>query len=68
MVIGIDHGTWRKSSHSGDNGGGCVEICTTTPGVVLIRDSKDKTGPRLAVSGQAWSELVHAIKHGQFDL
>jgi len=68
MVIDMDHGAWRKSSYSGDNGGGCVEVCTGTPGVVLVRDSKDKTGSRLTVSGQTWTELVQAIKHGQFDL
>ncbi|MDI9886868.1 DUF397 domain-containing protein [Streptomyces sp. HNM0645] len=38
---------WRKSSHSGGEGGACVEIaaCPTT---VHVRDSKNTDGPMLA--------------------
>ena len=38
------------------------------PGVVAVRDSKDREGPKLVVSGLAWSEFVQRIKHGEFDL
>ena len=38
---------WRKSSYSGANGGNCVEVADG-PGSVLVRDSKDPDGPRLA--------------------
>jgi Domain of unknown function (DUF397) len=58
---------WRKSSHSG-NSGNCVEVCTDHPGTVAVRDSKDREGPWLAITGQAWSQFVQAIKHGEFDL
>jgi hypothetical protein len=68
MVIDVDHAVWRKSTYSGDNGGGCVEVCTATLGIVAVRDSKDKIGPRLAVSDRAWSEFVQGIKQGEFDL
>jgi Domain of unknown function (DUF397) len=64
----INHVTWRKSSYSGSNGGACVEVASNLPGIVAVRDSKDKAGPRLAVSDQAWSAFVHGIKHGEFDL
>jgi len=57
--------TWRKSSFSGD-AGNCVEVCTSRPGAVAVRDSKDVPGPELAVSGHAWSEFVQGIKHGEF--
>jgi hypothetical protein len=35
---------------------------------VDIRDSKDREGPVLTVSGNAWSKFTEAIKHGQFDV
>jgi hypothetical protein len=33
-----------------------------------VRDSKDRSGPQLAVPDQAWSQFTQAIKHGTFDL
>jgi Domain of unknown function (DUF397) len=58
---------WRKSSYSG-NSGNCVEVCTSEPDIVAVRDSKTVPGPELALSGQAWSEFIQGIKSGQFDL
>jgi hypothetical protein len=58
---------WRKSSYSGNGGGDCVEVADDLAGVVLVRDSKDREGPRLTVDSQAWSAFVQGIKHGQFD-
>ena len=60
--------SWRKASRSGNGGGSCVEVGTGLPGKVAVRDSKDREGPMLAVSGTAWSEFTEAIKHGEFDL
>jgi hypothetical protein len=68
MVIDIDHAAWHKSSYSGDNGGGCVEIASNLPGIVAVRDSKDPDGPALAFPAEAWSSLVQGIKHGEFDV
>jgi Domain of unknown function (DUF397)/Domain of unknown function (DUF5753) len=39
---------WRKSSHSGANGGSCVEV-TGTARVVLVRDTTDRDGQTLGV-------------------
>jgi hypothetical protein len=58
---------WRKSSYSGNGGGDCVEVAGDLAGVVLIRDSKDREGPRLTVHSQAWSAFVQGIKLGEFD-
>jgi len=58
-------GLWRKSSYSG---GGCVEVARNLPGTVAVRDSKDRGGPELSVSEQAWSEFVRGVKHEEFDL
>jgi hypothetical protein len=68
MVIDIDHAAWRKSSYSGDNGGGCVEVASNLPGIIAVRDSKDPDGPALAFAPEAWSEFLRGIRHGEFDL
>ena len=38
---------WRVSSYTGTNGGNCVEVAANLPGVVAVRDSKDREGPAL---------------------
>ncbi|OII61753.1 DUF397 domain-containing protein [Streptomyces sp. CC53] len=49
---------WRKSSHSGGTeGDSCVEVAAT-PTTVHIRDSKDTSGPRLAVAPQVWARFL----------
>jgi hypothetical protein len=60
--------SWRKASYSSNGGGNCVEVGTGLPGKVAVRDSKDREGPKLVVSGSAWSEFTEAVKHGEFDL
>jgi hypothetical protein len=62
----LDRAVWRKSSHSGGNGGNCVEVASQ-PGTVAVRDSKDRGGPELAFSDRAWSQFVQGIKQGEFD-
>ncbi|MFF7588972.1 DUF397 domain-containing protein [Kitasatospora purpeofusca] len=48
---------WFKSSYSGGEGGDCVEVAEAAESV-LVRDSKDKFGPRLAFSPTAWRSFV----------
>ncbi|MFF2353098.1 DUF397 domain-containing protein [Kitasatospora sp. NPDC058115] len=48
---------WFKSSHSSNEGGDCVEVAETADSV-LVRDSKDKSGPQLAFSPAAWRSFV----------
>ncbi|MBV2153347.1 DUF397 domain-containing protein [Kitasatospora sp. SUK 42] len=48
---------WVKSSYSTNEGGQCVEVAET-PGVVHVRDSKDKSGPQLAFEPAAWEAFV----------
>ena len=54
---------WRKSSYSGYNGN-CVEV-TQTPDLVLVRDSKDPTGPVLEFSTSQWREFVAPLMAGE---
>ncbi|MFE0593572.1 DUF397 domain-containing protein [Micromonospora echinospora] len=58
---------WRKSSRSNDQGL-CVEVADNvvgTLGVVGVRDSKDLTGPTLAVSPPGWSAFVAGLRRGE---
>ncbi|MFJ6383726.1 DUF397 domain-containing protein [Kitasatospora sp. NPDC092039] len=58
---------WRKSSHSGGNGGNCVEVAPgCLPGVVPVRDSKDPHGPALVFPAAGWEAFVAAVREGEF--
>ncbi|WP_327030505.1 DUF397 domain-containing protein [Micromonospora sp. NBC_01740] len=52
---------WRKSTRSGNGGASCVEVADNLPGVVLVRDSKDRSGPALSFDPAAWSRFVTGI-------
>ncbi|WP_395364699.1 DUF397 domain-containing protein [Streptomyces sp. YH02] len=49
--------SWHKSSYSGGSGDDCVEVaaCPTT---IHVRDSKNPTGPQLALSPVTWTEFL----------
>ncbi|MFJ6198956.1 DUF397 domain-containing protein [Micromonospora sp. NPDC092111] len=53
---------WRKSTKSGGNGGDCVEVADNLPGVVLVRDTKDRDGGTLIVDSAAWRGFVAFAK------
>jgi hypothetical protein len=57
--------TWRKSSHSGNNG--CVEVAQGDD-QVAVRDSKDPSGPRLLFTPLEWRAFLAAVRDGEFDL
>jgi hypothetical protein len=56
---------WRKSSRSTDSGGNCVEVADNLPGVVLVRDSKDPSGPTLSVTPDAWRSFLTLARVGR---
>lgn len=58
------HPQWYKSSYSGENGG-CVEVATNIPAVVVVRDSIDPTGPTLAFSPAAWRTFTDKLKNSE---
>lgn len=58
---------WKKSSRSGNNGGNCVEVASNLPGVVAVRDSKDRTGPALLFTPSEWRAFLGGVKDGEFD-
>ncbi|MCW3843513.1 DUF397 domain-containing protein [Micromonospora yasonensis] len=52
---------WRTSSRSTDSGGNCVEVAGNLPGVVLVRDSKDRSGPTLTFTADAWRGFLTSV-------
>jgi hypothetical protein len=51
---------WRKASYT--NGGeNCVEVADDDR-LVLVRDTKDRTGPVLKVSAEAWRRFAAEVK------
>ncbi|MYT72205.1 MULTISPECIES: DUF397 domain-containing protein [unclassified Streptomyces] len=54
--------TWRKSSYSGGQGGDCLEVVTTHPHLVPIRDSKNPTGPKLVLRAAAWTAFIDDLR------
>ncbi|KOU57234.1 toxin [Streptomyces sp. MMG1533] len=49
--------SWRKSSYSSSASGDCVEVATC-PATIHVRDSKDRQGPQLALSSDAWADFL----------
>ncbi|MFI0405146.1 DUF397 domain-containing protein [Actinomadura sp. 3N508] len=58
---------WRKCSHSGGQGGDCVEVADLAP-VIAVRDSKNPDGPRLAFGRAAWRAFTRRVRSDEFDL
>lgn len=59
---------WRKSSRSGANGGNCIEVASNLPHIIAVRDSKDPSGPVLAVAPEDWQSFTASVKAGRSDL
>jgi hypothetical protein len=55
--------TWRKSSYSGGNGGGCVEVgAQPQAGGVLVRHTKDRQGPVLRFTPDTWKHFADWLR------
>jgi hypothetical protein len=66
MIDQLKGATWRRSSHSGGQGGDCVEVADGFPGAVPVRDSKNPHGPALIFPAPAWTECVDALRADAF--
>lgn len=55
---------WRKSTYSGSNGGGCIEAADHD-NQVLIRDTRDRSGPVLRFGPGAWRRFTNQVKGTQ---
>jgi len=52
---------WRKSSYSGNGGSDCVEV-GGRGGRVVVRDTKNRTGPVLEITPSAWRRFADQVK------
>jgi hypothetical protein len=52
---------WRKSSYSNNGGADCVEVGTCAEGV-LVRDTKDRSGPLMRFAPAAWHRFAEQVK------
>ncbi|MFG2005824.1 DUF397 domain-containing protein [Spirillospora sp. NPDC048911] len=75
---------WRKSTHSDQHGGDCVELaavwCKASRGdqssvevarmapMVAVRDSKNPSGPILIFGAATWRTFVHRVSTDGSDL
>ncbi|MEF9905541.1 DUF397 domain-containing protein [Streptomyces sp. P9-A2] len=48
---------WIKSSYSTADGPSCVEVAAV-PDQILVRDSKNPHGPRLALTPTTWATFL----------
>jgi hypothetical protein len=51
---------WRKSSHSGNPQGECVEVAPAAE-EVLVRDTKDRDGGTVSLPGYAWKAFLDSL-------
>jgi Domain of unknown function (DUF397) len=56
----VNEATWRTSSYSGT--GNCVEVGSDSTADVLIRDTKDRTGPVLEFTPRAWRTFTGELR------
>jgi hypothetical protein len=56
-------GRWRKASYSGNGGGNCVEVGNATR-VIIVRDTKNRSGPVLRFSSAVWRRFADQVKTG----
>ena len=55
----MDEPAWKKSSYSGSQAN-CVEV--TVRDRIMVRDTRDRTGPVLRFTPAAWREFAGHIK------
>ncbi|QIJ63274.1 DUF397 domain-containing protein [Streptomyces sp. JB150] len=54
---------WVKSSYSSNDGPDCVEVAIAPARTsVHVRDSKDTSGPQLALTPEAWGAFLSGVR------
>jgi hypothetical protein len=52
---------WRISTHSA-NGSTCVEVARNLPGIIAVRDSKNRRGPALTFTSDQWRTFIARLQ------
>ena len=52
---------WRKSTYSDTNGAACIECASDVTGVT-VRDTTDRAGIALSVSGASWTAFLSTLR------
>jgi hypothetical protein len=52
---------WRKASCSSNGGANCVEVADDDSRV-MVRDTKDRQGPMLRFTADAWQRFADRVK------
>ncbi|MGC4890859.1 DUF397 domain-containing protein [Micromonospora sp. DT227] len=55
----LSDATWHKATRSGNTD--CVEVAANLPGVVLVRDTKDRDGGTLHVTPSSWRSFITLV-------
>jgi hypothetical protein len=63
--VDVNRLVWRKSRMSGTSN--CVEVAFAGS-TILLRNSKDPSGPVLALSRDEWTAFLDGVRRGEFDL
>jgi Domain of unknown function (DUF397) len=70
--VDLNGAAWRTSTHSGGNGGQCVQVAAI-PGpqdgpdpICAVRDSKNPGGTVLAFGRGHWQRFTDQVKAGRF--
>jgi Domain of unknown function (DUF397) len=65
--VDISDVRWFKSSFSGTNGNGCVEVAFLPAGGVAVRDTKNRALAPHTYTAAEWDAFVAGVKAGEFD-
>ncbi|HEY1639341.1 MAG TPA: DUF397 domain-containing protein [Streptosporangiaceae bacterium] len=66
MQYDLSSAEWRKAKASGTSGN-CVEVARNLPGIVAVRDSKDRQGPALVFRPADWAAFTAGVRAGEFE-
>jgi hypothetical protein len=66
MLNDLSGADWRKAKAS-SSGGNCVEVARNLPGIVAVRDSKDRQGPALVFTPAERAAVTSGVRAGEFE-
>ncbi|MYT32739.1 MULTISPECIES: DUF397 domain-containing protein [unclassified Streptomyces] len=62
--VDVRDADWFKSSHSNGNGN-CLEVAVLGE-IVAARDSKQQSGPVVAIAADGWRAFISGVANGEF--